>query len=57
MAKPDAKPEPLDLGELPPDYIDDNALISAEQSAPAHASCTTLMSWLYRLVVPNRWPR
>ena len=50
-------PKP-DLGELPPDYVDDNALITAEQAPPAaHASCTSLMTWLYRYVVPNRWPK
>jgi hypothetical protein len=56
MVKTDL-PKP-DLGELPPDYVDDNAIITAEQEPPGvHASCTSLMTWLYRLVAPNRWPK
>ncbi|HUO02086.1 MAG TPA: hypothetical protein VMU31_04860 [Rhizomicrobium sp.] len=46
-----------DLGKLPADYVNDDAIIEAEQSSGIHASCTTLMTWLYRLVVPNRWPQ
>jgi hypothetical protein len=37
-------------------YVDERKFLEAEQSPPGRASCTTLMSWLYRLVNPNRWP-
>jgi len=57
VLKRDAKTEPLDLGKIGDDYVNDDAIIETEQGAPAHASCTTLMSWLYRFVVPNRWPK
>jgi hypothetical protein len=56
MKKPDAPPP--DLGELPPDYVDEDAIIAAEQGPlTPFASCTALMSSLYRWVVPNRWPK
>ena len=48
----------LELGELPPDYVDDDAIIAAEQEAPApFASSTTLLGALFRALVPNRWPK
>ena len=57
MPKPDPNSEPLDLGQIGDDYVNDDAIIEAEQAAGPHASCTSLMTWLYRLFVPNRWPK
>jgi hypothetical protein len=50
-------PQP-DLGELPSDYQNDDAIIAEEQAAPSvFAGCTALMSALFRALVPNRWPK
>ena len=51
------KAEPLDLGKLPDDYVNEDAIIETQQAAKPGGSATTLMSWLYRAVVPNRWPK
>ena len=38
------------------DYVDERQFLEAEQATPPRASCTTLMSWLFRAIRPNRWP-
>ncbi len=37
-------------------YVDERQFLEAEQATPARASCTSLMTWLFRAIRPNRWP-
>jgi hypothetical protein len=40
------------------EYVDERAIIDAEQAPAAPVCCTTLLSgWWFRLLNPNRWPR
>ena len=56
MTKSDQPPP--ELGALPPDYVNEDAVIAAEQGPQSFfMGCTALLTTMFRLFVPNRWPK